>query len=52
MSVLVVQGMRGFRGSLRLLDLRWTNIKGAGVRAIWRGLKENEHKNDEDIEIL
>ena len=45
------QAFAGFTGPLRLIDLRWTKIKTDGLQVLYKALKENEVKHDEDIEL-
>jgi hypothetical protein len=34
-----VQGLKAWKGPLRLIDLRWNKVKGAGLRALWMSLR-------------
>jgi hypothetical protein len=49
----LLQGLLVFTGPLRLIDFRWNPLlKGRAVRPLWRALKDNPVKEDEDIELL
>ncbi len=45
------RGLQEFEGPMKLIDLRWTAVKGKGLRHLWKCLRENEYKTDDDIEL-